>query len=70
MNKFNDLSVPDIDTVYECGKFVKPSSGFTYLMKLVSMADRYSETIPIIENLVKDNINAQNNSGYTALMIA
>ena len=72
--QFDNESVdenPDPNKLYYYGDryFNMSASGFSYLMKLVLLIDKYPELINKIKDYEKQ-INYQNSSGMTALMIA
>lgn len=71
-NQFTDLSIPDPSKKY----YYAPgnlSTNFTHLMKLVICINKFTEAFDKIKDLLIDcqvNINAKNDDGITALMIA
>lgn len=69
--QFTDLSVPDPNIRYYFRKDML-SKGWTHLMKLVLMVNKYPDAILMIKEIIKDpnTINVQNNKEHTALMIA
>ena len=63
---------PDPNVKYDCTNNIK-SKGFTKLMKLCMMTNKYPNLHKHINKLIKDKsekINAQNNKGFSALMLA
>lgn len=70
--QFTDLSVPDINHKYQDCSW-NSCKGFTYLMKLVvcvkKFPDAYGKIVQILAN-DPEEINKQNEFGYTALMYA
>ena len=60
--------IPDSNKEYWCSPITK-STGFTYLMKLVLLTNKNPHLIDKIKNY-KNEINKQNNNGWTALMLS
>ena len=61
-------AIPDPTKKYYCSQYTL-SMGFTYLMKLVLLTQKYPELINQIKNY-KNEINKTNVEGWTPLMIA
>ena len=68
-NQFNDNPEIDPNKEYWCSPFVK-SKGFTKLMKLVLMGDKYLDEIKKELLINPSTINIKNDKGWTALIIS
>jgi ankyrin repeat protein len=68
----DSLKEDNEDIEYKCVSYIT-SKGFTKLMKLVMMTKEYPELEKEIEEIINENpeeINKQNNYGFTALTLA
>src|SRR5580698_8215710 len=68
-NQFDNNPEIDPNKEYWCTPFVK-SKGFTKLMKLVLMGDKYLDEIKKELLINPSTINIKNTAGWTALMIS
>ena len=65
------MSIPNSNKSFQCSPVTK-SKGFTLLMKLVLMTNN-TEAVKLIKKIITNNpeeINKQNEKGWSALMLA